>query len=63
MLTELNIDDLVKLKKTHPCGSFTWKVTRLGANIGLKCQGCGHYLLFPRSKLERIMKGAPTANS
>ncbi|MCL2706665.1 MAG: DUF951 domain-containing protein [Dehalococcoidia bacterium] len=58
MVIAFQIDDTVHLKKAHPCGSFEWKVTRIGADIGLKCRGCGHYILMPRSQLERRMKGA-----
>ncbi len=59
MPVELNLNDIVRLKKSHPCGSFEWQVTRLGADIGLKCTGCGRYVLMPRSELERRIKGAP----
>ncbi|MCL2281470.1 MAG: DUF951 domain-containing protein [Dehalococcoidia bacterium] len=59
MVVDFHIDDTVRLKKSHPCGSFEWHVTRLGADIGLKCHGCGRYMLVARSQLERRMKGAP----
>jgi hypothetical protein len=59
MPVELNLNDIVRLKKSHPCGSFEWQVTRLGADIGLKCTGCGRYIMIPRSELERRMKGSP----
>jgi hypothetical protein len=59
MAVELNLNDIVRLKKVHPCGAFEWQVTRLGADIGLKCTGCGRYMLMPRSELERRMKGSP----
>ena len=53
MVVDFKMNDIVRLRKTHPCGSFEWQVTRLGADIGLKCQGCGRYVLLPRSELER----------
>jgi hypothetical protein len=56
MLPELKLDDLVRLRKTHPCGSTDWKVVRLGADIGLVCQGCGHRVLMERRKLVKSMK-------
>jgi hypothetical protein len=59
MPVELNLNDIVRLKKGHPCGAFEWQVTRLGADIGLKCTGCGRYVMMPRSELERRMKGSP----
>ena len=59
MVTDFRINDTVRLKKPHPCGGFEWTVTRIGADIGIKCKGCGRYQLMPRSDLERRMKGAP----
>lgn len=53
------IGQVLRLKKTHPCGSFEWQVTRLGADIGLKCAGCGRYVLVPRARLGRLVKGHP----
>ena len=40
----LHIKDVVELKKTHPCGSKQWEITRVGMDIKLKCLGCGHGL-------------------
>lgn len=59
MVVDFHMHDTIRLKKAHPCGSFEWLVTRLGADIGLKCHRCGHYMLMPRSQLERRMKGSP----
>jgi len=50
------IDDVVRLRKPHPCGSFDWTVVRLGADIGLRCHGCGHKVLLPRRTLEKRLK-------
>lgn len=50
------IDDVVRLKKPHPCGSHDWTVVRLGADIGLKCHGCGRRVLLPRREVERRLK-------
>lgn len=50
------IDDIVRLRKPHPCGSYDWRVVRLGADIGLKCLKCGRRVLLPRSKFERRLK-------
>ena len=50
------VGDVVRLKKPHPCGGFDWVVTRLGADIGVKCVTCGRRLLLPRRDLERRMK-------
>ena len=56
MLPELQLDDLVRLRKPHPCGSYEWKIVRLGADIGLECLKCGRRVLLPRRKLARQLK-------
>lgn len=50
------IGDVVRLKKPHPCGGHDWTVVRLGADIGLKCLGCGRRVLLPRRDVERRLK-------
>ncbi|MCA1954732.1 MAG: DUF951 domain-containing protein [Anaerolinea sp.] len=56
MLTELKLEDIVRLRKPHPCGSYDWKVVRLGADIGLECCRCGRRVVLTRRELERRMK-------
>ena len=56
MLPELHLDDILRLRKQHPCGSSEWKVTRLGADIGLECLGCQRRVMLPRRKLGRMLK-------
>lgn len=56
MPLELYIDDVVRLRKPHPCGSTDWVVVRLGADIGLRCLGCGRRILLPRRTLEKRLK-------
>lgn len=53
---ELVVGDVVRLKKPHPCGSYQWTVTRLGADIGLRCHGCDRKVLLPRRTLEKRLK-------
>ncbi len=50
-----NLGDIVKMKKKHPCGSFNWEVVRMGADIKIKCQGCGRLVMLPRSEFEKKM--------
>jgi hypothetical protein len=40
----------------HPCGSYEWTVTRLGADIGLECKGCGRRVMLTRRELARRAK-------
>ena len=57
MLPELQMKDVLRLRKPHPCGATDWVVVRLGADIGLKCLGCGRRILLPRREVARRMKG------
>ena len=50
---DLRIGDRIGLRKAHPCGSQEWRVVRLGADIGLVCEGCGHRILMDRLDVER----------
>ncbi|HEY40817.1 MAG TPA: DUF951 domain-containing protein [Dehalococcoidia bacterium] len=56
MVTEIRLGDVVRLKKKHPCGSDQWEVVRLGADIGIRCQGCQHRVLLARSVFERRIR-------
>jgi len=53
---EIHMGDVVRLRKKHPCGSFEWRVVRLGADIGIKCCKCGRRVLLPRSTFEKRVK-------
>lgn len=53
----VNVGDVVKMKKAHPCGSAEWEITRTGMDIGMKCCGCGHYVMLPRVKFVKAFKG------
>ncbi|MDN4592566.1 DUF951 domain-containing protein [Polycladomyces subterraneus] len=50
------LGDIVEMKKPHPCGTNAWKVIRMGMDIRIKCTGCGHSVLLPRSQFEKKMK-------
>lgn len=56
MPVKFNVGDIVKMRKAHPCGSDLWQVTRTGMDFGMKCQGCGHFVMLPRVKFERMVK-------
>lgn len=56
MLPDLRMDDVLRLRKPHPCGSSEWVVVRLGADIGLKCLGCGRRILLTRREVAHRMK-------
>lgn len=50
------MDDVVRLKKPHPCGSYEWRVVRIGADIGLRCLTCGRRVLLSRRTVEKRIK-------
>jgi hypothetical protein len=56
VLPDLQLEDVVRLRKPHPCGSYEWKIYRLGADIGLECMQCGRRVLLPRRTLARRLK-------
>lgn len=49
------LGDVVRMKKKHPCGSYKWEVVRMGADIKIKCQGCGRIVMLPRLQFEKNM--------
>ena len=53
---DLRLYQRVELKKQHPCGSKVWKILRVGMDIKLRCDGCCHELMLPRSKVEKAIK-------
>lgn len=50
------LGDIVQMKKQHPCGSYEWEIIRLGADIKIKCTGCGRLVMLPRQKFEKDVK-------
>ena len=50
------VGDIVRMKKAHPCGSREWEILRTGMDFRLKCQGCGHLVMMPRTKFERLVR-------
>lgn len=55
---EYDLNDIVEMKKEHPCQtrSKTWKIIRMGADIRIKCQGCGASVLMPRQAFDKRIK-------
>lgn len=44
------------MRKPHPCGGYEWEVTRIGADIGIRCLTCNRRVMLPRSKFEKRIK-------
>lgn len=53
---KLQIGQVVEMKKPHPCGSYTFRIWRVGMDIGIACEKCGRKVMVPRSKLEKNIK-------
>ena len=52
----IEVGDIIKLKKKHPCGSFDWEVLRVGMDFRLKCMGCEHQVMLARKLVEKNLK-------
>ncbi len=64
MVLDLRMGDVLRMRRPHPCGSLEWEVVRVGADIGLRCRGCGRRVLMDRPTLRRrakalVERGAP----
>ena len=53
---DIQVNDILTMKKQHPCGSKQWQVLRIGMDFRLKCLGCGHEVMLPRSKAEKHIR-------
>ena len=53
---DIQVGDVVTLKKQHPCGSREWEVLRIGADFRLKCAGCGHQIMIARRLVEKNLR-------
>ena len=53
---DIQVGDVLTMKKEHPCGSKQWQVLRTGADFKLRCLGCGHEVMGPRSKFEKSIR-------
>ncbi len=56
-MSEYDLNDIVEMKKQHPCKkSNHWRIIRMGADIKIKCLGCGAAIMFDRSEFEKKLK-------
>ena len=49
----LSVGDVVKMKKAHPCGSDLWRITFVGSDIKMRCEGCGRVVMLERPVFEK----------
>jgi hypothetical protein len=53
---DISVGDILNMKKPHPCGENKFQVLRIGMDFKIKCMGCGHEVMAPRSKIEKRIK-------
>lgn len=53
---EYTIGSIVEMKKAHPCGTNNWEITRVGADIKIKCTNCGRTIMIPRIEFNKKLK-------
>ncbi len=59
---DIQVKDIITMKKAHPCGSKEWEVLRIGADFRLKCMGCGHQIMIPRPQAEKNIRQIKRGN-
>lgn len=57
---DVKVGDKIIMKKPHPCGDNQFTVLRIGMDFKLRCLGCGHEIMAPRSKIEKRIKSIIT---
>jgi len=62
MLPDLQLEDVLRMRKPHPCGGLEWRVVRLGADIGLECTTCKHRVMLTRREVKKFMKAKLSSN-
>jgi hypothetical protein len=60
---DIQLGDILEMKKAHPCGEKKWLVLRTGADFRLKCMRCGHEVMTPRFKAEKNIRQVHKKNS
>ncbi len=58
---DVQVGDVLTMKKPHPCGSNQFLVFRTGMDFKLRCKGCGHEMMVRRSKIEKHIKSVDTS--
>ena len=53
---DIQVGDILTMKKQHPCGEKRWEVLRIGADFKIRCTGCGREVMLPRAKIEKNIK-------
>lgn len=62
-IVTFHADDLLELKKPHPCGNHVFRVARVGSEVRIICAGCGRDLVLERIKLEKAIRKVISAQA
>ena len=66
-MDEIRLSDIVQMRKKHPCGSDQWKVIRIGADIKIKCLGCGRIVMLDRAvfvkRRKKVIQQGPVSEA
>ncbi len=53
---DINVGDVIQMKKNHPCGCNIFTVRRVGMDFKICCNGCGHEVMLTRRSVEKSIK-------
>lgn len=56
MITAVEVGEVFRMRRQHPCGSWEWRITRTGADIGMECLGCQRAVMLDRRRFESRVK-------
>jgi len=64
-IIRLSVNDVIEMKKPHPCGARSFEILRVGSDVRIKCLGCGHDMTLGREKLEKAIRkvSSPSAKN
>lgn len=55
-------NDILHMKKKHPCGDDRFLVLRTGSDVRIRCEGCGRDMTFSRIALEKMIRKVEAVN-
>lgn len=54
---DIQLNDVLTMKKPHPCGGARFRVLRIGMDFRLRCETCGREVMVPRVRAEKQIRG------
>lgn len=55
-MRQFSVGDIIQTRKKHPCGNDKWEITRVGADMKMKCLECGRIVMLDRETFEKRVK-------